>query len=177
MERAATVRCEEARFALLDVLIGRTPPDVRRVVDAHLAICGECRQEAADLEETIGLLRHVPAPAVPEGFWADFMIRLEQQIGREPVRIGTRLRRWLATPPRILGPVAATAAVAVILGASSLLRQPETLRPSLHAQVAPFLTESMKTFLPRLSETVQLWQSGLGALDAEPLFEPPHDSP
>jgi len=171
------VRCHEARGALLETLTGRTPPDTRRAVAAHLTVCPACRQEAAALEETVALLRSAPAPVPPEGFWGDFMVRLGERIERTPVSIGARLRRWVFAPS-LLGPAAATAVALIILIVSSLAQLPEPVSaPSTRAQVTPFLTESMKTFLPALAETVELWQSGLGELEAEPLLEPLPESP
>jgi anti-sigma factor RsiW len=164
------MRCPDARDALLEITTGRTPPDVRRAVAAHLATCAECRAVAGELEEAVALLRAVPDPAPPEGFWAEFMVRLEERVGG-PVALRTRLRRWLRTPPSLV-PAAATAAVALLFAVSSVvLRPPVPGAPSLESQVAPYVTDSMRSLLPHLEETVQIWSSGLGAEDAEPLFE------
>ncbi len=172
MEREALMQCPEARDALLQVATGRTPPDVRRAVAAHLADCAECRALAGELEETAALLRAVPDPAPPEGFWPDFMLRLEEGI-RESATLGGRLRRWLRTPPSLV-PAAATAAAALVFAISSIILRPPVAPtiPSPAAQVAPYVTDSMRSLMPHLDETVQIWRSGLGAEDAEPLLEP-----
>src|SRR3989337_127559 len=80
MEREALMQCLAARDALLEITTGRTPPDLRRAVAAHLADCPECRAVAGELEETAALLRAVPDPAPPEGFWPNFTLRLEERV-------------------------------------------------------------------------------------------------
>lgn len=166
------MRCTEAREALLETLTGRTPPDERRAVAAHLAECTACRQEAAGLEQTVAFLRSAPDPEPPEGFWAGFMARLDTLIRRHPVSLRARLARVLRAGGLV--PAAATAAAALLFAVSSTVTRPALpVETSPQAQVAPYLTESMRTLLPHLDETVQIWQSGLGAQDAEPLFEVP----
>ncbi|MBI3974813.1 MAG: hypothetical protein HY334_00300 [Armatimonadetes bacterium] len=161
--------CREAREALLETVTGRTAPDLRRAVAAHLEVCPACRAEAARLEETVALLRATPDPAPPEGFWPGFMARLEERISREPVSVWARLRRRMSAP--VLGPAAATVIVVLVFVVSTLLRPGAPPASTTQSQVAPFLTDSMRTLMPSLEETVQLWQSGLGTVDAEPLFE------
>jgi hypothetical protein len=170
MERETTVNCQEARDALLETMTGRTPPDLRRSVAAHLETCADCRAEAARLEETVGLLRTDPDPDPPEGFWPGFMAQLEERIAREPVGLWARLRRRMSVPA--LAPAAATAIVVMVFVVSTLLRP--SLGPGPDAQtpnpLAPYLTDSMRTLLPSLEQTVQIWQSGLGGTDADPLY-------
>ncbi len=162
--------CREARDALLEVTTGRTPPDLRRAVAAHLEVCADCRTEAARLADTVALLRADPDPDPPAGFWPGFMAQLEERIAQEPVSVWARLRRRISVPG--FGPAAATAIVVVIFVASTLLRP--AVGPAPDAQtanpVAPYLTDSMRTLLPSLEQTVQIWQSGLGGTDADPLY-------
>ncbi|HEV8338829.1 MAG TPA: zf-HC2 domain-containing protein [bacterium] len=162
--------CRETRDALIETVTGRTPPDLRRAVAAHLEVCANCRREAARFEETVALLRAGPDPDPPLGFWPGFMVQLEERIAREPVGLWARLRRRLTVPA--LGPAAATAVVVVVFVVSTLLRP--ALGPGPEAQtpnpLAPYLTDSMRTLLPSLEQTVQIWQSGLGGTDADPLY-------
>ena len=167
------MQCPEARDALLEIITGRTPPDLRRAVAAHLADCPECRAAAGELEETAALLRAVPDPAPPEGFWPDFTLRLEERV-REPVTVGGRLRRWFRTPPSLV-PAAATAAAALGFAISSGVLRPRVPPPA--ALVRPYITDSMRALMPHLDEAVQIWQSGLGAENAEPLLEPLPQAP
>ncbi|MGH2625245.1 MAG: anti-sigma factor family protein [Anaerolineales bacterium] len=162
--------CKETRDALLEVTTSRTPPDLRRALAAHLELCAECRREAVRLAETVALLRADPDPDPPAGFWPGFMAQLEERIARDPVSLWARLRRRISVPA--LGPAAATAIVVVVFVVSTLLRP--ALGPSPDAQtansLAPYLTDSMRTLLPSLEQTVQIWQSGLGGADADPLY-------
>ena len=175
MERGTAVTCQDARNALLETLTGRTPPDLRRAVAAHLETCADCRAEAARLEETVGLLRAVPDPEAPEGFWAGFMAQLEERLAREPASLWTRLRRRISVPA--LAPAAATAIVVLVFVVSTLLRPgmaPDSTAPN---PVAPYLTDSMRTLMPSLEQTVQIWQSGLTGPDADPLYETQPEGP
>ena len=171
------MQCPEARDALLEIITGRTPPDLRRAVAVHLADCPECRAVAGELEETAALLRAVPDPAPPEGFWPNFMLRLEERV-REPVTVGGRLRRWFRTPASLV-PAAATAAAALVFAISSVVLRPPLppTAPSPAALVAPYIPDSMRALMPHLDEAVQIWQSGLGAENAEPLLEPLPQAP
>lgn len=171
------MECAEARDALLEISTGKTPPDLRRAVAAHLAGCPECRTVAGELEETAALLRALPDPAPPEGFWPGFMLRLEERV-RAPATLRNRLRRWLRTPPSLV-PAAATAAAALVLTISSMILRPPLppATPSPAALVAPYITDSMRSLMPHLDEAVQIWQSGLGAENAEPLLEPLPEAP
>lgn len=161
------MNCRETRDTLLETLTGRTPPDLRRAVAAHLDVCADCRAEAARLEETVALLRTTPDPDPPAGFWPGFMIQLEERIAREPVSLWKNLRRRLSLPT--LAPTAATAIVVVVFVISTLLRP--TTAPDAANPLAPYLTDSMRTLLPSLEQTVQLWQSGLAGTDADSLDE------
>jgi len=161
------MNCAEARETLLETSTGRTPPDLRRALAAHLEACAVCRAEAARLEETVALLRADPDPDPPEGFWPGFMAQLEERIALEPVSLWMRLRRRVSVPA--LAPTAATAIVVLVFVISTLVRPTvapeETVNP-----LAPYLTDSMRTLLPSMEQTVQLWQSGLSGTDADPLY-------
>lgn len=170
--------CRRARGLLLEGVTGRLDPDRRRALLAHLAGCERCRAEAAELEEGVALLRAVPEPVAPEGFWGDFMAGLEGRLRAEPLPLGVRLRRWFARPPRALGTAAATAAlVAVLTLAVGQQRSapPETTSPP--GRLAAYVTPEVRGVLPALSHAVELWQAGMGALEQEPLFDLPPDAP
>ncbi len=161
------MRCPEARAALLEVTTGRTPPDLRRAVAVHLAGCPQCRALAGELEETASRLRAIPAPRPPEGFWPDFMRRLEERI-RRPERPADRLRRLLR--PLLLP--AAGAAAAVALAASAVALRPPPPAPSEAERIAPYVTDAMRSQLPHLDEALRLWQSGLEVQEARWQPEP-----
>lgn len=167
--------CQDTRNALLETLTGRTSPDLRRAVAAHLETCVGCRAEAAGLEETVSLMRAAPDLEPPEGFWSGFMSQLEKRIAREPVSLWTRLRRRVSAPA--LAPAAATAIVALVFVVSTLLRPGMAPDSTTTNPVTPYLTDSMRTLLPSLEQTVQIWQSGLTAADADPLYETQLEGP
>jgi len=177
MERDALMRCGVAREELLEAVTGRIPPDRRQALLAHLATCAECRQLAGEFEETVGLLRAAPDPQPPEGFWPAFMLRVEAQTGSRPP-LGTRLRRLLHTPAGLV-PAAATAAAVLVFALSTTLLRPALppVAPSPAAQVAPYVTDAVRSLLPHLDEALQIWESGLGAVEVEPLLEPPPPAP
>ncbi len=160
--------CKEARDALLETLTGRTPPDLRRGVAAHLESCADCRAEASRLEGTVDLLRAAPDPEPPDGFWPGFMARLEERNAREPVSVWARLRRRISVPA--LAPAAATAIVVLVFVVSTLLRPAMGPDGAAVNPLTPYLTDSMRTLLPSLEQTVQIWQSGLTGPDADPLY-------
>jgi len=155
------MRCPEARDALLEITTGRTPPDLRRAVAVHLAGCPRCRALASELEETTARLRAVPTPLPPEGFWPDFMRRLEERLRRRE-RAVDRLRRALRP---ILLPAAGLAATVALVVSSPYLRPPPPT-PSAAEQIAPYVTETIRSQLPHLEEALGLWQSGLEVQEA-----------
>ena len=52
-------------------LDGELVPAERERVEAHLATCERCREELAELSQTVGLLRRLPAVAAPRSFAID----------------------------------------------------------------------------------------------------------
>jgi hypothetical protein len=63
-------------------LDGELQPDLSNQVRDHLAICHECRQELASLENLSGLLRSIPVPAANT---VKFRARLDAQLPARPV--------------------------------------------------------------------------------------------
>lgn len=163
--------CRQARDAMLILLTGRMSPDERRPLLDHLAACPTCAREADTLGAVVAGLRSAPEPEPPPDFWPVFMTQLEARVRAEALPLGARLRRWFASPSRVAWTAAATVALVVVMAAAALQPAPPPAATP-QTQVAPFLTEGMKTALPALSETIRLWQAGLGPADAEALTGP-----
>ena len=60
--------CDETRDTLSAYLDEALAPDERRLVEAHLADCADCRREIAGLRGTIALLQRVEPVRAPVGF-------------------------------------------------------------------------------------------------------------
>lgn len=73
------------------VLIQRWLPDYpdgelssfrRRLVEAHLQVCTDCRQELAELQEAVQRFQQHSLPAPEPGFWEEFNRELHQKLAR-----------------------------------------------------------------------------------------------
>lgn len=161
--------CKAARALMLECLTGTTPPDVRRALQAHLHTCAACRQEAQTLEETVTLLRAVPAPRLLAAYWGTFMAALERRFQHETPGTWRRLVRWLRNPRTAWSTAAATSALVVALGIALLVHptnQIESPAPpgptgSLHGLVTDSIVQSM----PSMVAAINLWKDGLTAVE------------
>ena len=160
--------CREAQQLLVEILSGSTPPDQRRRVDAHLATCAACRAVAARVEQTMGLLREVPAARVRDDLWDGFMRVLETRLAAERRRPWARLRRWLQRPLHAWAGAAAAAALVVGLGATVMVperppaaadRFPDEASVQIMEMVSPQVVEG----IPGMEASLSVWKAGLGA--------------
>lgn len=86
--------CEPYRTKLLDYLEGELIQQERLEVEAHLAHCVDCQEEARGLQEALGLIAHLPVPEPPEAFWQRYLGELRAKAG---IRVGRpRLGEWLS---------------------------------------------------------------------------------
>ena len=60
--------CSEVRELLSALVDEAVSVAERRAIEAHLATCAECRQELAELRETVSLLKRLPPVHAPAGF-------------------------------------------------------------------------------------------------------------
>jgi anti-sigma factor RsiW len=59
------VACREFVELVTEYLEGALPPELERAVTGHLALCDPCVTYLEQVRGTTGLLRSLPAPALP----------------------------------------------------------------------------------------------------------------
>lgn len=162
------MECEHARDLLLEALTGTTTPDARRALRRHLAECDLCRAEAAALEQTAMLVRSVPEPRLPEGYWAEFMGSLDRRLDVERNRPWLRALRWIRNPVHAWSTAAATSALVVALGLALLVHPAGQVQepPAVQSTRAQALmTQAMVNALPAMDASVAVWKAALGAAE------------
>jgi hypothetical protein len=105
------MNCSKAQKILTDAIGRGEPLDPK--VEEHLEDCPFCRLEKARLEEMWGLLDGYDTPKASAGFTSGLMARIrsgQHAPAPEPVRLGSRLKRW-----RMVSALAASLVIAVIL--------------------------------------------------------------
>jgi hypothetical protein len=76
----------------------------------HLAGCAACRQQLAELRDSMALLRDADVPEPSPLFWTQFSRRISETVAAEP----PSRRGWLVSlQARVVVPVAVAAAVAL----------------------------------------------------------------
>jgi hypothetical protein len=78
----------------------------------HLATCGSCRQQLADLRATMTIAANVEVPEAPPFFWKQFSARVREAVAHEAAPHGG-WRRWLSWPG-VMAPVSAVAAAVIV---------------------------------------------------------------
>lgn len=159
--------CPEAQDILIECRTGTAPPATRRALETHLRSCDVCRARAAELQETVGVLRAVPDPRLPEGHWPAFMEALDRRLQHDTSG-WRRVLRWIRHPRRAWSAAAVTSALMVALGVVLLVRPVPLERapsemPGL--QLEPFLTESVVQAMPSVTAALDLWKAGFTAAD------------
>ncbi len=111
------MRCEQIKDLLSPYVDEVTSEKENKMVEAHLAVCTECRKEVEGLQRLSAMLGKLQAPDLPPGFSDDLHRRLLEEkttfFGPRKIR-QPRKQSWIA---------ASVAAVAVAVGifASSVL--------------------------------------------------------
>lgn len=147
---------------MLEVLTTSAPPDARRVLFAHLDECAACRAEAAEFAEAIALLRTLPDPAPPPGFWPEFMASVERRAADDGT-LWTRTVRWLRTPRVSWTAAVAGAVIAVIMALTFSMSEPQGTPVS--SPVNGLVTESVRQTVPSVQGTLTLWNNGLTGVE------------
>lgn len=157
------MRCNRAQ-AMLDRYVAEELPLLERVaLESHLRECPGCRQQLAQVQTLLGILRNVPAPPVPQGLVGRVMAKAGQEIGSQGSVVQTNLRpvpwwRHGVTPQQI-GFAAALAAgllVGVVLGRQTWTHSLRTSAPEppiAHAQVMDAENVYLLDYLDYFSST------------------------
>lgn len=144
--------CEELRNELPDFLRGRqtglsvgmSGEDSKDAlhqnrIEAHLAICASCREEATSLEKTLALIERASITSPPETYWRHFLPRLHDRLAaKEQSRSG--VAPWVE---RFLIPSAALVATVLILIHVPLISPPSEHRLELREIVAQMSPEEL----------------------------------
>lgn len=162
------MNCRDATDLILESLTGTTPPDRRRALLAHLDECSSCRREAAEMEESVGKLRAVGEPRLPDGHWAAFMGALERRIAQE--NAGWRRLVRFFRMSRIAWTTAAATSVAAVALAIIFLVQPfgrhnRAADEDAQADLSGFVTESVVQSMPSMTASLASWKAGFSAPD------------
>jgi hypothetical protein len=93
----------------------------------HLAKCEVCQRRLADLRDGIAMMAPDaavgPVPEPSPLFWDRFQQRVSEAVAAETERRGGGLLRWLDfVRPRVLAPLSAAAAVAIVVFFMSVLQ-------------------------------------------------------
>jgi anti-sigma factor RsiW len=162
------VTCRDVRYLIVETLSGTTPPDQRRMVEAHLASCAACRADVDWVEQAMGVLRGVPEARLRDDLWDGFMTDLEVRLAAEQRRPWARLRRWFLRPLHAWATAAATAALVVGLGVALVMpgrppaaadRVPDDAAVRVMEMVSPEVVEG----IPAMDASLSVWKAGLGA--------------
>lgn len=163
-----TADCVRMLERLTEGVTGTVPPAERAAILAHLAVCPECRREAAELEATVASLRLAGPITAPPGFWGEFMARLSVATTRERGPVVLRLRRWLLAPRHAWGTALVAVTAAAIVVSTARPPQHPVTPGALGVSVRGLVTETMVTTLPALGEVLDIWHAGF-MTEGEPL--------
>lgn len=163
------MHCKDARELMLEALTVPAPPDVRRVLIAHLDECAACRTDAAQFEGLVALLRVLPEPVPPPGFWPEFMTALERRIAQDG-SVWWRVVRWLRTPRVSWTAAVATAVIAVVIALTFTVTSPQS--PPGASPLTGLVTESVRQAAPGVQATLTLWNNGLTGVEVPYDFRP-----
>lgn len=116
------MQCSEIREMLSSYIDDVLDPADRAKVEGHIGSCGTCRQELADLKETVRLVSSLGEVLPPEGFREQLMNRLKQEpapvkpelTGKQTVNRFGRLDGWFSGTRKY----AAAAVIIIGLGVS-----------------------------------------------------------
>ena len=121
--------CKSCREHLADLLLDEKYAAAHPELGAHLAACGECSAELAELKATFAVLDHWEAPEPSPYFDTRLRARLREAAAAEPEGLWERMRSFLMfSTGRKLRPALAGALALVMLagGGSLFLFQPTT---------------------------------------------------
>jgi len=79
-------KCEEVRAYLPDLADGELSIARRREIEAHLALCPSCREEAAAIKESLEILASREPVDPGPAFWTEMHQRVHRRIDASPGR-------------------------------------------------------------------------------------------
>jgi anti-sigma factor RsiW len=158
------MNCSEVRIHLLDRRRDAVPADLRRMLDAHLEACEDCRREdAADAELTRILDRHLPRRAAPASLKRALQGPTSEGLGRA-TRARSRGPVW-----GLSGAVGGAALTALVLvGARSLSANDAMLSEAVNDHLRVLYREQPVEVEGPDTHKVKPWF--LGRLDFAPVI-------
>lgn len=87
-------RCALIQRRLPDYPDGELSPLWKRLIEAHLKACPECRRELEELAEVVRLYQAEPLPDPGPGFWQEFEQELHLKLAQVNQTEGTAPRPW-----------------------------------------------------------------------------------
>ncbi len=146
--------CRDIRHALGVYVLGAIDPAERAMVDSHLSMCPECREELAGLAGLPALLRRIPVGEAqqladePDDELAGREMPSDRVLDSLLARTGRarQARRWRG--------LAAAAAVVLVAGAAGAATW-SALNPPAASQVSHYTTVSASNAATHVSATVR----------------------
>jgi len=114
--------CKSCREHLADLLLDEKYAAAHPELGAHLAACGECSAELAELKATFAVLDHWEAPEPSPYFDTRLRARLREAAAAEPEGLWERMRSFLmfSTGRRLKPALAGALALVMVAGGGSL---------------------------------------------------------
>jgi hypothetical protein len=130
-EMKMKTECKSCREHLADLLLDESYAVAHPAVAAHLAACGECAAELAELKTTFAVLDHWTAPEPSPYFDTKLRARLREAAAAEPEGLWERMRSFLlfSTGRRLRPALAGALALVMVAGGGSLFLFPSTQPP------------------------------------------------
>ncbi len=136
------MRCDNVAVNLPDYLLGKIEPNLRKSIEAHLALCERCRQELEGMREPLRILGEVGHEEYPDSFFQQLHASIMDRIA-EPQRI-----KWKV--PVFAGGLAVIL-LAVGIGIFENSRKPAALQYQTVAALATSLPPEQVVSLPSMN--------------------------
>jgi hypothetical protein len=128
--------CDDARDLFSALVDAALSPEERDALDAHLAVCPDCRRELEGFQRTVALVRAAPPVRAPAGF-VDRVL-----VGARPAPWYQRLARRLFFPLPVKLPLETAAIVLVTFLAVHLYRETPDLQRASRLEAPPAVSEA-----------------------------------
>jgi putative zinc finger protein len=128
--------CDEARDLFSALVDDALSSEERDALDAHLAVCPDCRREREGFQHTVALVRAAPSVRAPAGFVNRVLA------AARPAPWYQRLARRLFIPLTVKLPLEAAAVVLVSFLAVYLFRETPDLQQASRRAAPPAVSEA-----------------------------------